>query len=54
MWKYKTGIEVVSILLLMVIVSISVLTMTRTCEILNNGQVEKVNCSEVKAFDINN
>jgi hypothetical protein len=49
--KKQEVIEVVCIMLLALVVSVSLLTTFRTCEILQDGQVIRKSCYEVKSFE---
>lgn len=44
-------IEVFSIIALMIVVSITLLTNFRTCEVLENNQVKKLPCYEVIQYE---
>lgn len=44
-------IEVFAIICLAIVVSITLLTNFRTCEVLENGQVLKVPCVEVSKYE---
>jgi hypothetical protein len=44
-------IEAFGIILLALVLSVSLLTMFRTCEVLENYQVRQVNCMEVYSLE---
>lgn len=44
-------IEIIAIICLSIVVSITLLTNFRTCEVLENGQVLKVPCVEVSNYE---
>lgn len=49
--KKQEVIEVVCIMLLALVVSVTLLTSFRTCEILEDNQVKKISCYEVESYE---
>lgn len=49
--KRQEALEAFGIILLALVIAVTVLTSFRTCEVLKDGQVVKVNCAEVIAYD---